>query len=134
MKKYVASNVCLARFPIKCPSDGCTGKIPGQQANFFIDKKLQLKLSDMMAKKICRAEPNLLSEYVVDSERLHHHPALRVSHYYYYQPTDETKEGYYKTGDKIIYCLLCRVVHCAKCKMPHDQSISCVNFANQENQ
>ena len=88
-----------------------------------------------MAKKICRADPELLSEYVVDSEKLHHHPAIRVSHFYWYVPADgyET-DGFYKMGDKIIYCLMCRIVYCAKCKQPHDQSVSCVNFANQENQ
>ena len=27
MKKYIASNVILAYLPIKCPRDGCPGKI-----------------------------------------------------------------------------------------------------------
>ena len=40
MKKYIASSVCMAIYPIKCPKDGCTGKIKSSQANFFIDKKL----------------------------------------------------------------------------------------------
>ena len=55
MKKYIASNIILAYFPIKCPKDGCPGKISSQQASYFIDKKLQLKLTDWLKTKIKRA-------------------------------------------------------------------------------
>ena len=32
MKKYTASNVILACLPIKCPHDGCNGKVSSSQA------------------------------------------------------------------------------------------------------
>ena len=143
MKKYIASSVCMAAFPIKCPKDGCTGKIKSSQANFFIDKKLQLRLSEVMAKKIRSEDKDLMQEYVVESEILHWHPALRISQYYWYEPDfpldanglspKDRGEGHYKIGKNMLYCLECRMAFCPKCKLPHDQHTSCAKYANEQN-
>ena len=55
MKKYCAANIILAYFPIQCPHDGCPGKITSNQASYFVDKKLQLKMTEWMKNKIKRA-------------------------------------------------------------------------------
>ena len=77
-----------------------------------------------------------MSEYVVDAETLHHHPAIKVSHYYWYQPTYEhhirlwkcdsgQDPGFYKMGEKILFCLKCRLQYCARCKMQHLEDVTC---------
>ena len=123
MKKYTASNVVLAYFPLRCPNNRCNGKIEAQQASHFIDKRLQLKLTNWIKRKIKNAEPELMSEYIVDNETLHHHPAIRISHYYWFQPPETNEEGgyihegFYKTGNRILFCLSCQLAYCARCKL-----------------
>ena len=69
----------MSIYPIMCPKNGCPGKIKKSHANFFIDKKLQLRLSEVVSKKIRAQDPELMQEYVVESEMLHWHGALKVS-------------------------------------------------------
>ena len=71
-----------------------------------------------------------MQEYVVESEMLHWHPALKISQYYYYMPLtplDENGlspkdrgEGHMKIGKKMLFCLECRVTYCHKCRQEHD--------------
>ena len=85
----------------------------------------------------------MMQEYVVESEMLHKHPAIKISQYYWYEPDfpkDENGltpkdrgEGHYKIGKKMLYCLECRAAYCPKCKMGHDQHMSCAVFANMQN-
>ena len=83
-----------------------------------------------MAKKIWSKDEEMMQEYVVESEMLHKHPAIKISQYFWYEPDypkDENGlspkdrgEGHYKIGKKMLYCLECRAAYCPKCKMGHD--------------
>ena len=78
-----------------------------------------------MAKKIRTKDPELIQDYVFESEMIHKHQALMISQYYWHIPKTQKDEnlkpkdkgeGHYKIGKKMLYCLECRAIYCLKCK------------------